>query len=96
MADDPQKVSSMTAICQELVSGGSMLSVLFPWLPTWSRLKKVNAVKNLFFLISTVVHERKMDRKRHGDMLQYLIDQGDLVSDIIVVSTPRLRPTHIF
>ncbi|KAJ7848485.1 cytochrome P450 [Mycena olivaceomarginata] len=83
MAEEPGNVSAMTSIIAQLSSGGSMLSIVLPWLPTPGRLKKINAVKNLYFLVSKLVAQRKLEEHPKADILQHLLDEGDSMTNII-------------
>jgi sterol 14-demethylase len=85
MAEEPGNVSAMTSIIAQLSSGGSMLSIVLPWLPTPGRLKKINAVKNLYFLVSKLVAQRKLEEHPKADILQHLLDEGDSMTNIISV-----------
>jgi cytochrome P450 len=57
--------------------------ILFPWLPTWSLVKRYVAGVRLYMILNKIVMKRKKSGLREDDTLQYLLDCGDDMSHII-------------
>jgi hypothetical protein len=64
--------------------------ILFPWFPSLAFFKRLIAGTRLYFVFDNIVNNRKKTGKRYDDALQYLMDQGDRVRDIITVSASRV------
>ena len=54
-------------------------------MPTPSKFKRLYSGSQLYFIFKRVVDDRKKHEKRENDALQYLLDQGDSITDIITV-----------
>lgn len=59
--------------------------VIFPWLPTPAKLRRMYAGGNLYMIFQRIVNERKRTGTRDEDALQFMIDHGDDVRKIIGV-----------
>ena len=87
IADDPTLLAKTLSYFETIEQSGTPAGVLFPWLPTPSKLKRTYAGGRLYMLFQSIVNERKKTGKRDDDSLQFMIDQGDDVTKIIGVST---------
>ena len=78
-----------------LADGLPKISIMFPWVPTPAKLKRMWSGGQLYMILKNVVDERKKEDRRENDALQYLIDQGDSVTDMITVSHPMwIKDAH--
>ncbi|KIJ58905.1 hypothetical protein HYDPIDRAFT_101775 [Hydnomerulius pinastri MD-312] len=73
--DDPEKVEALMRIFADLEAGSKPTSVILPWMPTPSRLRRTFAGAKLYRMISVVVEKRKREERREDDPLQVLIDK---------------------
>jgi hypothetical protein len=60
--------------------------IIFPWLPSPALFTRFLSGTRLYMIFQNIVNERKKSGKRYDDPLQYLIDKGDSMRDIIAVS----------
>ena len=86
IADDPVLLARTLKLYEEVESAASNLGIMYPWLPLPSKFKRFYAGSQLYMIFKRVVDERKKTSRREDDALQYLLDQGDSVTDIITVS----------
>jgi hypothetical protein len=87
IADNPILLAKTLRFFEIIGQSGSPAGVVFPWLPTPAKLKRIYAGGNLYMIFQRIVNERKRTGKRDDDALQFMIDQGDDVRKIIGVST---------
>ena len=90
IADDPALLARTLRYFEIIEQSGTPAGVIFPWLPTPSKLKRTYAGGRLYMLFQHIVNERKKTGKRDDDALQFMIDQGDDIAKIIGVSTKAL------
>jgi sterol 14-demethylase len=64
----------------------SALGVMYPWLPLLSTAKRNYAGARLYMVFNNLITDRKKHNRTEDDAMQYLLDQGDNVVDIITVS----------
>lgn len=77
----------------EYIDGsGTATAVMFPWFPSPVVVKRTIAGGRLYMIIRKIVDERKTAGKRGDDPLQFLIDQGDSMTQIIEVRHLPLSP----
>src|SRR2546423_14109980 len=86
IANDPILLAKTLAYFETIEQSGTPAGVIFPWLPTLSKLKRTYAGARLYMLFQSIVNERKKTGKRDDDPLQFMIDQGDEVIKVIGVS----------
>lgn len=73
-------------IFRRLEEGSGPSSLVFSWLPTPSRVRRLLAGYELYSLIRDVVNERKSMGRAAKDPLQVLIDQNFSLVEITRVS----------
>ncbi|KAH0837817.1 cytochrome P450 [Lanmaoa asiatica] len=77
IANDPALVAQLKSLYDTLDSGTTPTTVLFPWLPGPSMLKKLLATKNVYDIVSRAIDVRVKSGKLQNDTLQMLIDEQD-------------------
>jgi hypothetical protein len=87
IANDPTLLAKALSFFEIIQQSGTPAGVIFPWLPTPAKLKRTYAGGNLYMIFQRIVNERKRTGKREDDALQFMIDHGDDVRNIIGVST---------
>lgn len=87
IANDPHLLRKTLGIYESIEGGATMATIIFPWLPTPARLKRIIAGIRLHMIIQRIVAQRKKTGKGEDDALQYMIDQGDDVTRIISVGS---------
>ena len=95
IADDPVLLAKTLHLYEQVEATATPISIMFPWVPTPAKLKRMWSGGQLYMILKNVVDERKKEDRRENDALQYLIDQGDSVTDMITVSYPMwIKDAH--
>lgn len=84
IANDPKRLAS-TLTAYKNLDVGSATEIMFPWLPTTTKVKKLWAGYSLFSQISAIVRERRKTGRTETDVMQVMIDRGDDESVITTV-----------
>jgi len=63
------------------------MTVLMPWLPTLSMIKKLRVSKEVYDIVTTAISAREQSGISRNDTLQMLLDAGDEKFVVIGVST---------
>ncbi|KAK5120820.1 hypothetical protein LTR85_005887 [Meristemomyces frigidus] len=83
IADDPALLAKTLKMYEDVEGTGTPLSIMYPWLPTPAKAKRTYAGAQLYVIFKRVVDARNNEDRREEDALQYLMDQGDNIRDII-------------
>ncbi|KAK3073790.1 hypothetical protein LTR53_004314 [Teratosphaeriaceae sp. CCFEE 6253] len=83
IADDPETLEKCLQYFEDIDSTATPWSIIYPWLPQWSKVKRLKAGAKLYMVIKRVVDARNKSGVRGDDALQYLIDQGDDITSMI-------------
>jgi sterol 14-demethylase len=86
IATNRKLLDKTLSLYQTIESTATPYQIIFPWLPSPALFKRFFAGTRLYMLFQNLVNERKKTGKRYDDPLQYLIDQGDPMRNIIAVS----------
>lgn len=86
IAEDPALMDKMMAWYHLVDTLTSPTAVMYPWIPTWSMMKRTIAGMRLFEIVKKVGDERLRTGKRGEDAMQIMIDQGDDMGHIVGVS----------
>lgn len=93
IADDPALLDKTLSLYESVEETATPISIMFPWAPTPAKFKRFFSGAKLYAIFKRVVDDRKRDDRRENDALQYLLDQGDSITDIItVISSETLKP----
>ena len=87
IADDPPLMEKCLQYFEILDRSTSAWSIMFPWLPLIGKAQRLYAGTRLYMIFNQVINERKKHNRSEDDSLQYLLDQGDNLVDIITVSS---------
>ena len=60
---------------------------MYPWLPTPAIFARTKAGYDLYMILDKISRERKKTGNKGEDPLQYLVDDGDDMTQIISVRT---------
>ena len=85
IANDPALLAKTLKLYEDVENTATPISIMFPWIPTPSKFKRMYSGGQLYMIIKRVVEARKKEDRREDDALQYLIDQGDSITDMITV-----------
>ena len=85
IANDSALLERTLKLYEDVEGTATPLSIMYPWLPTPSKFKRLYSGSQLYMIFKRVVDDRKKEDRKEGDALQYLIDQGDSITDIIEV-----------
>lgn len=77
IADDPALVARLKNLYDILDSGTTPATILLPWLPGPSMLRKLLATKEVYDILSRAIDLRVKSDKIQNDTLQMLIDAED-------------------
>lgn len=83
IANDDVLLYKTLSLFEDVEAAATPLAIMFPWLPVPAKVKKLYGGIRLYFIFKRVVDERHRQGERGTDALQYLIDQGDSIQDII-------------
>ncbi|KAK5134759.1 hypothetical protein LTR08_006134 [Meristemomyces frigidus] len=83
IADDAPLLERTLELYEAIESAGTPWAVMYPWLPLPSKAKRAYAGAQLYMIFKRVVDARNQEGRREDDALQYLMDQGDNIKDII-------------
>ena len=83
IADDPVMLAKCLKLYENIERTSSPTSIMFPWMPLPARVKRTYNGAQLYMIFKRVVDARNKDGRRGEDALQYLMDQGDNLTDII-------------
>lgn len=93
IADDPILVGRLKKLYDEVDSGTTPASVLFPYFPSFSMMKKLRATKAIYDIIVAAVNVRRQSGRIQNDSLQMLLDAGDDPTMIVGVSRSTPSPS---
>jgi len=86
IAEDPALLDKTLHLFESIERAATPTVVMYPSLPTLSKLKRVLAGAQLYMIFRKIVDERKRTDRRDHDALQYMMDHGDDIRTIITVS----------
>lgn len=84
-ADDKLRERTLY-LYEEVEKAASPVAIIFPFLPLISKFKRTMAGAELYMIFKKIVDARLKEGRREDDALQFLIDQGDDITNIITVS----------
>lgn len=91
LADDPVIVKRLRELYDTLDAATTPATVLLPWLPGPSTVRKILATKRIYDIIAKALDDRMKNGVARDDTPQMLIDAGDERLIIIGVSGSFLR-----
>ncbi|KAF5369081.1 hypothetical protein D9758_002903 [Tetrapyrgos nigripes] len=77
ISDDVALVSRLKKLYDTLDAGTTPATVLLPWLPTPSMLRKLWATKDIYDIVVAAIKSREESGISRDDTLQMLLDSGD-------------------
>ncbi|KAM6503649.1 Cytochrome P450 [Amanita muscaria] len=77
ISNDPAIVHRLKVLYDTLDTGTTPTTVLLPWLPFPSMIKKLLATKEIYDIVITAINNRKKSQVYRNDTLQMLLDTGD-------------------
>jgi sterol 14-demethylase len=88
VADDPEQLQAIMRHYEVMDKSFTPIVVYFPWLPTIQGLQRKVAGAKIYMALKRIVDNRRKTGVRGDDPLQYLMDQGDNMTQIIGVRLP--------
>ena len=88
ISDDPALVARLKVLYDTLDTGTTPTTVLLPWLPLPSMIKKLLATKEIYDIIVNAINNREKSRVYRNDTLQMLLDSGD--EKLVVIGVRRV------
>ncbi|TVY34155.1 Sterol 14-demethylase [Lachnellula subtilissima] len=83
IANDPVLLEKTLQLYETIEASATATTMLFPWFPSPSVIKRTIAGGKLYMIITKIVEHRNKTGIREDDPLQFLIDEGDDVKGII-------------
>ncbi|THV04687.1 cytochrome P450, partial [Dendrothele bispora CBS 962.96] len=77
ISDDPALVSRLKKLYDTLDNGTTPFTVLLPWLPLPSMIRKLWATKEIYQIVVAAIKSREESGVSRDDTLQMLLDEGD-------------------
>jgi hypothetical protein len=87
IADDPEIVARLKQLYHQVDRGTTLATVLFPWFPSPSMIKKARATKQIYDIVVKAIKVREQSGVPHNDTLQIFLDSGDEPSTMVGVRT---------
>jgi hypothetical protein len=95
IADSPELLARTLQLYTTIDGSATPTAIMFPWFPSPAVIKRTIAGGRLYMIINKIVNERKTTGARGEDPLQFLIDEGDSMTEIIEVrSTLDVTSCH--
>lgn len=88
VANSPELLKTSLKLFETVEKSTTATTMIFPWFPSIALIKRTVAGGRLYMIYKNIVEERKKAGRREEDALQYLLDLGDSVQEIITVSCP--------
>src|ERR1700761_3572434 len=86
IANNRKLLDKTLSLYETIESTATPYQIIFPWLPSPALFKRFIGGTRLYMIFQNIVNQRKKTGTRYEDPLQYLIDKGDSMRDIIAVS----------
>lgn len=86
IANDDELREKFLGLFEAIEGAATPLSIMFPWLPLPAKALKLYSGAQLYRIVKKIMDERKRLGRREDDSLQFLMDQGDTMLNIISVS----------
>lgn len=86
LADSPDLLESSLHLVETIDDNNSTAKIFVPWLPAPKHISRLIASARFFLMINGVVRDRKRTGRREDDTLQTLIDDGESIMRIVLVS----------
>jgi cytochrome P450 len=83
IADDPALLKKTLGLFEMVEAAATPFMIMYPWMPLWGKLKRVSGGGQLYIILKGIVDKRKKTGTRGDDALQYLMDQGDTLTEMI-------------
>ncbi|GAP85097.1 putative cytochrome p450 6a1 [Rosellinia necatrix] len=83
VADDEKLLRYTLDIFQTFQQCESPTRVAIPWMPTWNYVRQYYCGLKLAIVFKDIIRKRQATGKRDNDALQFLIDQGGTLQEII-------------
>ncbi|TVY73614.1 Sterol 14-demethylase [Lachnellula suecica] len=83
IAEDPVLLEKTLKLYETVEASTNATTILFPWLPTISSIKRTVAGGRIYMIFNKIVNDRKKNGTRRDDPLQFLMDQADSMERII-------------
>ncbi|KAI1296336.1 cytochrome P450 6A1 [Xylaria venustula] len=83
IAEDPKMLKHTLSIFDWFESADSFAKVIFPWLPTVNHYMRLYYGAKLAFVFRDIIEKRKKTGQKGNDALQFLIDRGLTLANIV-------------
>ncbi|GAW15805.1 hypothetical protein ANO14919_052270 [Xylariales sp. No.14919] len=83
IAEDPKLLKHTLSIFDWFEKSDSYAKVIFPWLPTVNNYLRLYYGAKLAFVFRDIIERRKKTGKKGNDALQFLIDRGLTLTNIV-------------
>jgi len=86
IADDPELLNDTLRYFEMIEASATIMGVIFPWLPTPTAARRAYAGAKIYMILKKIIDDRLATRKKKDDSLQYMLDMGDNIIQIIEVT----------
>lgn len=83
IADNPPLLARTLKLYETVEGTATPFTIMYSWLPLPAKAKRTWAGAQLYMIFKKVVDDRRKEGREEEDALQYLMDQGDNITDII-------------
>jgi len=86
VAEDEKLLDKVLDIFQRFEQYENPFRMIIPWFPVPDHFWRLLYTAKLFLLLRSVVKKKKRSRRKQPDTIQYLLDQGCSIQEIVTVS----------
>ncbi|KAF2163477.1 hypothetical protein M409DRAFT_26089 [Zasmidium cellare ATCC 36951] len=83
IANDAKQLEKCLQLFEAIEGATSSWSIAYPWMPVPSKLQRTYGGAQLYMIFKNIIDDRRKTARREEDALQYLIDNGDSITDIL-------------
>ncbi|EMC93962.1 hypothetical protein BAUCODRAFT_216247 [Baudoinia panamericana UAMH 10762] len=83
IAEDPALLDQCLSHFEAVEMASTPWAIMYPWMPSLSQAKRTYGGAQLYIIFKRIVDARQNEGLREDDPLQYLMDLGDSIKDII-------------
>lgn len=85
IVQDPALLKKTLHLFETVEKSSNAATIIFPWFPSLGVIRRTVAGGRLYMIFKKIIDDRAATGRREDDPLQFLLDQGDSVTEIITV-----------
>jgi hypothetical protein len=93
IAEDPKLLDYTMSVFEQFEKYSGPSNIIFPWLPTRDSFGKLYLSFRLFWIFRGIVKQRERTGNIPADTVQYLLDSGSSIQQVVTVSFYSTTPS---